>query len=53
MVCPSAGVLLMSARGVTDRASFTASGGVNLDFGNNGGTDQSFTSCNDLAPACP
>ena len=54
LACPSAGVLLISARGVTDRVSFTATGGVAIDLGNNGGApDQTFQSCTDSALSCP
>ena len=52
MACPSGGALLVSAKGVTDRIGFTGSGGVEIDLGNTGGPDQTFTTCTDADLSC-
>jgi len=53
--CPTAGSILSTAGGTTDRITFTALGGVEIDLGNNGGIpDDSYASCTDPAlRACP
>jgi hypothetical protein len=53
MPCPTAGALLVTASGMTDRVTYTPAGGVLIDLGNNGGTpDQMFATCLDL-DVCP
>jgi subtilisin-like proprotein convertase family protein len=53
MACPNAGALLVSANAMTDRITYTASGGVQIDLGNNGGApDETYASCLALGP-CP
>ncbi|MFI5364735.1 MAG: proprotein convertase P-domain-containing protein, partial [Candidatus Binatia bacterium] len=47
-VCPSAGSLRATQMGITDRVTYTAAGGVQIDLGNNGGApDESYGSCLD------
>ena len=47
-VCPSAGSLRATQMGTTDRVTYTAAGGVQIDLGNNGGApDKSYDSCLD------
>lgn len=47
MICPSAGAVLVTAAGSTDRLNYTASGGVDIDLGNNSTTDETVASCLD------
>ncbi|MGH3054136.1 MAG: hypothetical protein ACRDL7_04060, partial [Gaiellaceae bacterium] len=47
MVCPSAGAVLITASGGTDRLNYTAAGGVDIDLGNNSTIDQVIASCLD------
>jgi hypothetical protein len=49
--CPTAGKLLVTGGGVTSAVTFTASGGVQIDEGNNGTIDKTFAHCDD-ADAC-
>lgn len=52
--CPTAGVLRLSAGSATDRVHFTSSGGVEIDRGNNGSTDETYPSCTAAElTACP
>jgi CARDB protein len=55
MPCPTGGTILVSALGTTDKITYTPSGGVEIDLGNNGGSpDQSFSSClNSNLYVCP
>lgn len=51
--CPNAGVLLVADSVATDRLTYSATGGVDIDLGNNGGAaDESYASCLALG-ACP
>jgi hypothetical protein len=45
--CPTAGKILVTGGGVTSAVTFTASGGVQIDEGNNGTTDKDFSDCDD------
>jgi hypothetical protein len=49
--CPHGGAILVTLTGNTDRVTYTATGGVDIDEGNNGGEpDQHFNSCLELSP---
>ena len=45
--CPTAGKILVTGGGVTSAVTFTASGGVQIDEGNNGTIDKTFADCED------
>jgi hypothetical protein len=47
MVCPAAGAVLVTASGITDRLNYTASGGIDIDLGNNSTIDEMLASCLD------
>jgi hypothetical protein len=52
-VCPTLGAIRVTAGGKTDRITYT-SGGVTIDVGDNGSTDESYDSCLDSRLfACP
>jgi hypothetical protein len=52
-VCPTLGAIRVTAGGKTDRITYTA-GGVTIDMGDNGSTDESYDSCLDSRLfACP
>ena len=47
--CPHAGAVLVTSGNTTDLVSYTDTGGVQIDVGNDGGPDQTFSSCLDPA----
>lgn len=54
MVCPSAGAVLVSAGGNSDKLNYTPTGGVDIDLGNNTTIDEMISSCLDpQLYACP
>jgi hypothetical protein len=47
MVCPVAGAVLVTENAQTDRLNYTASGGINIDLGNNSSIDEMLANCLD------